>query len=120
MKIKIGSKLYNIRSERKLSQNEMADLLSISASTYSRLERNETTIPFEELNRFSEVLNIPIQDFLPEILSIQNSHNGHGVVFGNVIYNYFYDKDTTIKELENKIQTLTNKLNQIQNKTDNY
>lgn len=106
MRLKIGFKLLHIREDRKMTQHEMAEFLAMSPSAYARLERNESTIPFEELNRISEQLQIPIQELLPEIFSIHNSHNGHGLVFGNVIYNHYYDHNEREKELELKIQTL--------------
>ncbi len=85
----------------------MADLLGVSQPVYSRLERNETSIDLEQLLQFSRILQIPVQEFLPDILSVnsenQNTHNGQGVVLGNV---YFYaDKDAS-QELEIKTQEL--------------
>jgi transcriptional regulator with XRE-family HTH domain len=102
MKIRIGSRLFSAREDRKINQTEMAELLGVSVSTYSRLERNESSVDLVQLTKFSESLNIPIQDFLPETLSINSNHhqNGHyGVVMGN-IYNY------SDKELINENQKL--------------
>ena len=76
MKIKVGNKLMSIREERKLNQNEMAELLGISPSSYGRIERNESTTDLEQIVSFSKTLNVPIQDFLPETTSINNNQNG--------------------------------------------
>ena len=109
MKIKIGSKLLKIREERVATQEEMAHLLGMSPSSYARLERGETSLPFEDLSRVAQVLNIPIYEFLPDTFTVHQSphHSQHsGMNFGNV-YNY-YDRTEYTKELELKLKQLEN------------
>ena len=43
--MQIGYKIKKIRDDRKFSQSEMAELLGISQSAYSRLERDEMKYP---------------------------------------------------------------------------
>lgn len=126
MKLTIGNRLLAIRQDRKMTQGEMADLLSVPESTYSRYERNESQLAYNKIVQFSELLNVPIQELLPETFSItNNNHNagqGGGVIFGN---QYFYLGDNVsnqalakenqnLKEklavLEQKIEELLNKL----------
>ncbi len=118
--MKIGNRLALAREDRKINQSEMADLLSITVPTYSRLERNETSIDLDQVVRFANIMEIPIQDFLPETITQNNTHNQNtqggmgGNILGN-IYNYFSDKDLasenqSLKEkntlLEGKIKDL--------------
>lgn len=92
MKMKIGNKLFSTREERKLTQNEMADLLGLSTSAYSRLERNQVSVEMEQVANFADILNVPFQDFLPEHLAI-NNNNQNGQV-GFIIGNYYsYGKE---------------------------
>lgn len=120
--MRIGTKLYSIREDRKISQAEMADLLGVSAPTYSRLERNDTSVDLEQVVNFSKILQVPIQEFLPETITIngQNQSGQIGLVIGTV--NTYFDKDTfhkidklhveithkdeKIKGLESKIKDL--------------
>ena len=74
--MQIGYKIKKIRDDRKFSQSEMAELLGISQSAYSRLERDETPVVLNELVRYAKTLNVPIQEFLPDTLNIQ-SVNDH-------------------------------------------
>ncbi len=50
--MKVGNRLAIAREDRKLNQTEMAELLGLSVPTYSRLERNETSIDLEQVVRF--------------------------------------------------------------------
>lgn len=106
MKLKLGSRLHQIREDRKLSQEAMSELLSMSASAYSRLERGETSLPFEDLPNVAKALGIGVQDLLPDTLTIHNANNSNqsGLIFGN-IYNYHQSSDA-IKELQQKIEAL--------------
>ncbi len=90
--MKIGTRLLTARNDRKLNQAEMAELLGLAPSTYSRIERNEGSATLEQVLDFSQKLNVPIQDFLPETISINSSNqNGNiGLVMGTI--NYYGDQ----------------------------
>ncbi|TAE00156.1 MAG: XRE family transcriptional regulator [Bacteroidetes bacterium] len=97
MKMRIGTRLLALREDRKMSQAEMADLLGVSAPTYSRLERNETSVDLEQIVHYSKILKVPVQEFLPETITINGSnHNGNiGLVIGTV--NSYSDKDSQLQ-----------------------
>ncbi len=105
--MKIGTRLLTARNDRKLNQAEMADLLGLAPSTYSRIERNEGSATLEQILDFSQKLSIPIQDFLPETISINSSNqNGNiGLVMGTI--NYYGDQALAQENafLKEKIQS---------------
>jgi len=89
MKTKIGTKLKQIREDRRLTQEGIAAILGMDDAAYGRLERNETQADFNTIIRFAEKLNVPIHEFLPELTSISNNNNhgaGASIVFGNQYY----------------------------------
>lgn len=99
MRIKIGSKLHQLREERKLTQTEMSEILGMSSSAYARLERGETQADLEQLLRFSEALQIPVQELLPETLAIHNKNNGQvGINMGTIYYGVDERMQTLEKE----------------------
>jgi len=105
MKMRVGNKLLEAREQRKLNQVDMAELLGVSQAVYSRLERNEGSIDLEQVVRFSQKLNIPIQDFLPETITMK-SHNEHGQVafmVGNFYNGVDKDKENLIRDYESKL-----------------
>lgn len=106
MKLRLGSRLLAIREERKLSQAEMADILGLPSSTYSRIERNETSVELEKLAGFAEALQVPIQELLPETLAIttnnNNSSQGGGVNFGTINYHFYGTDELSRLKAENE------------------
>jgi len=110
MKMKVGTRLFSERENRRLTQAEMAELLHVSPSTYARIERNETSVEIEQITHFAKKLEIPIQEFLPETISVnnsshQNNQNAQGLVLGN-IYNYNYSDPEKSQELALKNQEI--------------
>ncbi|TAF78041.1 MAG: XRE family transcriptional regulator [Bacteroidetes bacterium] len=118
MKLKIGNKLLSIRDERRLSQAEMADLLGVPTTTYARIERNESPVEIERVTDFSDKLQVPIQELLPETISITNNNQnwgqGGGIIFGN---QYFYiSKEETTEIMMQENAALRKKVSDLEKK----
>ena len=56
----IGSRIKQERKQAKLSQEELAEILDISSSFQSRMERGATKISLDMLGKISEALNVPL------------------------------------------------------------
>lgn len=99
MKTRIGHRLLFIREERNYTQVQMADLLKIPEATYARYERNETQVDYEKMVKFTQLLNVPVQELMPETVAITNNNNnsgqGGGIIFGN---QYFYLGDSVVNQ----------------------
>jgi transcriptional regulator with XRE-family HTH domain len=113
MKTKIGTKLKQIREDRRLTQEGIAAILGMDDAAYGRLERNETQADFNTIIRFAEKLNVPIHDFLPELTTMSNNNNhgtgaGAGIVFGNI--NYYASPDDTHHSLLTENAVLKEKI----------
>jgi len=131
MKLNIGHKLLAIRTEKEISQAEMAHLLEIPDATYSRYERNETQVSYDKIAKFAEILKIPLQELLPENMSVQsnnNHHSGQGsgaLILGNQ-YQYIYMGDNVAysqiakekEDLSKENQELKEKLNALEQKLE--
>jgi transcriptional regulator with XRE-family HTH domain len=96
--MQVGHKIKKIRDERNFSQAEMAELLGMSQSAYSRMERDETPVVMDELVRYAKTLNVPIQEFLPDFINIQNvndhGHGGPNLIMGDFHYHQGGDQET--------------------------
>lgn len=58
-----SNKLIILRDRAKLSQQEVADALSVSKSTYCRYERGDTQLGINELNAILMLYSITYEDF---------------------------------------------------------
>ncbi len=54
----IGEKIRNSREDMDLSQRDMANLIPMNQSNYSKIERNTQEPSIEQLRRICQILNI--------------------------------------------------------------
>ena len=111
----IGRRLQAIREDRKMSQAEFAEILSMSQSTYSRMEMGKTHIGFDELAHIAETLDVPIHELLPEASMFHLSNSGQGaasITFGNCIFHI--GTDASVKALEEEKKALEEKVRQLE------
>ena len=76
-KMKIGLKLKRIREKNNYKREYVAELLGVSAKTYSRLETDEVSPTLERLSEIAHCLNVTVS----EILELDTSN-----VFNNVTH----------------------------------
>jgi transcriptional regulator with XRE-family HTH domain len=74
-----GKLIRRRREQLGLSQQEMAERLNMSQSTYSRIEQKDEDITIRQLKTIAEVLEIQLADLLPDELIIYN-HDHKSVV----------------------------------------
>jgi transcriptional regulator with XRE-family HTH domain len=58
------NKIRKIGLEKGFSQENMADMLGISTTAYSDIERNKTELTISRVTEISRILNVSIVDFL--------------------------------------------------------
>jgi len=85
----IGTQLKQIRENKKLSQQELADYLNISQKTYSNFESNKSLPSLPQLAQLSELLDFSLESLLQEqgITFNQNNSEFKENSFGCTIYN---------------------------------
>jgi transcriptional regulator with XRE-family HTH domain len=58
-----GSRLRSVRQERKLTQEEFAELVGISVDFLSLIERGRNAPSFEVLEQMARSLKVPVREF---------------------------------------------------------
>lgn len=108
----LGQKLKDIREKMGLNQTEFGEMLGKSRSAYQALENNQTSPPFDEIKRIAEILQIPVHDLAPELISFTNQQNsGHiGVMFVGTIQTYNASTDDTHRDLTTENMILKEKI----------
>ena len=56
--MRIGEKIRNAREDMDLSQRDMANLIPMNQSNYSKIERNVQEPNLEQLRRICQILNL--------------------------------------------------------------
>ena len=60
----IGEKIRNAREDMDLSQRDMANLIPMNQSNYSKIERDVQEPNLEQLRRICQILNIDVRYLL--------------------------------------------------------
>lgn len=86
---KIGSRIRNMRKEKKLEVEDMLIKLNVSESTYLRMEKGETNTWATHLEKLCEIFEVDEEELLLskemylQINKDKSSGNGSGVVIIN-------------------------------------
>jgi len=62
----VGSKIKKIRTEKKLSQNDLAILCNFEKASMSRIEAGKTNITLLTLQKISDALKVRVADLLTD------------------------------------------------------
>jgi len=79
------TKLIEARKRRNISQERMADILSMDVSNYNRREKGTAKISLPEWQKIAEVLEVPIEDIFENeeslvfIFNDNSTGNGNGI-----------------------------------------
>lgn len=84
--MKITEKIRALREDRALSQEEMADKMSIAPNTYGKIERGETKLTLAKLEQIAEIFDIDVVELInnEDKISYQITHNGTGTNAFNI------------------------------------
>jgi len=62
----VGRRIRKIREERGIKQENIADEMGITQSSYGRLEKNDNRLTATKLTKISEILNVSISTLFGE------------------------------------------------------
>ena len=100
----IGEKINFFRKRKKLSQEQMAEKLSMTPQGYGKIERNETDVSYSRLLVIAKTLEISLANLIGygEVdLSVHNNMaTNNSTVMGNHSTLYNYTDRELVHELE--------------------
>ena len=99
----IGNKIRSLRTLKELSQENVAEMLGISVTAYSKIERGETDVQLSRLNQIAQAFEVSIEEILNFGDKIAHSFNGSAIGNNNIISN---SEQTLLIELE-RLRTQT-------------
>jgi transcriptional regulator with XRE-family HTH domain len=88
--MKIGHKIKKLRELKNLSQENMAEELSMSVTGYGKIERNEVDVNFEKLEKIAQVFGVRVEDIISfDEKNIFLFSNNETVQHSGLIHNHF-------------------------------
>lgn len=69
LSIQIGNKIVNLRKEKDMSQEELADLAGVTRKTMYNVENGKTDPKLKTIEKILKVLDIEISDFYSDLKS---------------------------------------------------
>ena len=87
--MKIGEKIRNAREDKDLSQRDMANLIPMNQSNYSKIERDIQEPNLEQLRRICQILNLDPRFLLN--LEEYESINNDDIILLNDIKKFIKD-----------------------------
>lgn len=122
--MEIGTKVKKLRELRNFTQEFMAASLEMTPSGYGKIERNESEVTYQRLEKIAEVLGIKVEDIISfnESLVFNVMHNQTGITNGYVVnHNSVSDSEKRlyedmINQLKEEILTLKKIIEKLQEK----
>jgi transcriptional regulator with XRE-family HTH domain len=116
--------IRNCRMMRKMTQKEMADVLDMSPSGYSKIERDETDITLNRLNQIAEILEtdmMTVMGFDPK--QVFRQYNNKIAHERGTMQNQHSIADDKVKDeitqLKVRMNVLINRMDEIEKVIDN-
>lgn len=96
MKKSLGDRIRLYRLERNLSQENIANELNISTSTYSNIERGVTDVSIGRLEQIAKIFKLKVTDFFQDPAETN-------VIKEPTTNEYLVSKDEEIKKIYQKL-----------------
>ncbi len=93
---KIGKFIKKLRTDKGLSQYELADLIPIDRSVISKWERGETTPPMDKILILSKIFNVSIDELISGELKTKENAKEHE----KNLFNFLLKQDSKYKKLK--------------------
>ena len=107
----IGNKIRSLRTLKELSQENVAEMLGISVTAYSKIERGETDVQLSRLNQIAKAFEVSIEEILNFGDKIASSFNGNGtgnhVIISNSEQTLLVELDVSAPKPKDKTMKLT-------------
>ncbi len=115
--MEIGEKLRKVREMKGYSQEYIASQLQITQNAYSKIERGETRLSDERLQRIAEILEVPkesIEGFSDKVFVQVMGNSGN--YNGNI---HIEATETLLRYYEKEIERLAARVAFLEGKLDN-
>lgn len=115
-----SKRLRKLRDNKKLTQQEVADMLGISQPAYCEWEKQDSDIKLENIIKLSEIFNVELDELAPETTIFKifnnNNHKNQNNSFIGFEVNVDSIYNDLIQSLKKQIELLEEKIKNLENK----
>jgi len=109
----LGTKLLNLRQQRRFSQSEIANILDVSQNAYNKWEADKCMPSAVHLSKISQFYKIDIMKLLDingKIIQINNDINSENTVIADTVSTIHIQSSTSLMEQVLQTQEQISKL----------
>lgn len=103
--MKTQDKIRAIRTQQKISQEQMAERLELTTQAYSKIESGKTKLNLDRIQQIAHILNIDIAELISDEKEVFLLVNENGVNNGKTIY---YNNPQDLIHENEKLQLIIN------------
>lgn len=126
MNTTIGKRIRNYREKKGYSQEELAEQLHISRSTYQRIENGETNSWINHIEKICDSLDVTLEDILrPEegFLQVNNTNDSSNENASNNLIqnqtNHYHNSEKLIEQYEQRLKDKDQMIEQLKKLLNN-
>ncbi len=120
--MEIGTKVKKLRELKNFTQECMAKHLDMTVSGFGKIERNESEVSYQKLEKIATILGLQVEDLVSfnEKLVFNIMHNQTGITNGYVVNNGMIEKEKLYEQIisnqKEEIATLRTIIEKLQEK----
>lgn len=89
--MKLGENIYNLRKQKKMSQENLAEKIGVTRQTISNWELEETSPNPQQLKLLSKFLDVSVNELLDDVESINEKNGKYENTFNHFNIVYYLD-----------------------------
>jgi transcriptional regulator with XRE-family HTH domain len=105
---KIGERIREVREKRNFTQEYMADELNITPNGYGKIERGESSVNFDKLQKIAEILKVKLNDLIDlggtntsfDYSDSKIDNNTNNIANTNIVIRDISDKERELYEAQ--------------------
>lgn len=90
--MKTQNKIRAVRTQQKISQEQMAEHLALTPQAYSKIESGKTKLSLDRIQQIAHILNIDVTELISDEKEVFLLVNENGVNNGKTVY-YGHQQD---------------------------
>lgn len=112
-----SKKLRKLRDSKRLTQQELAEMLNVSQPTYCEWEKTDSDIKLENIIKLSEIFEVELSELAPETTTFKIFNNNNNKNQNNSFIGFEVNIEESYKDL---IKSLKSQIKLLEEKIESF